>query len=505
MRRWVSLWFPHWPAEHWRKPSDAGSPDQTRPLALIAPAQGGLRVAAVDAFAAAEGITPGLPIADARALLPSLHVRESDPRADAEALDRLARWCTRYTPIVAQDGPDGLLLDITGCAHLFGGEAALLADLTQRLQGFGLTARAALADTPAAAWAWSHAGPGGVLPEGSSRTALAPLPVTGLRLPDALTGELMRMGLRRIGDLLALPRAPLAARFGEALTRRLDLLLGREAEPIAPLHPAAPFRRHLACAEPIATRADIDRGLAHLLELLLGDLDRAGQGLRRCAFSVFTVDGGVQRVEIGTARPSRDRRHLLRLFAEKLERIDPGFGIEAMLLEASLTEVLPPAQTALDGGQQEVDETALAQLVDRLQQRLGRQAVVRLEPVESHIPERAVTVVPVFAPPGPRGSGGWMAEQPRPVRLLPSPEPIEVTAMLPDEPPLTFRWRKVLHRVALTEGPERIAPEWWQDRAGTRLRDYYWVEDREGRRYWLFREGAYGGDRAPRWYMHGLF
>lgn len=143
--------------------------------------------------------------------------------------------------------------------------------------------------------------------------------------------------------------------------------------------------------------------------------------------------------------------------------------------------------------------------MDRLQQRLGRQAVVRLEPVESHIPERAVTLVPMFAPPGPRGSGGWMAEQPRPVRLLPSPEPIEVTAMLPDEPPLTFRWRRVLHRVALTEGPERIAPEWWQDRAGTRLRDYYWVEDKEGRRYWLFREGAYGGDRAPRWYMHGLF
>lgn len=292
---------------------------------------------AVDTLAAAEGITPGLPIADARALLPSLQVREADPRTDAGALERLARWCGRYTPIVAKDGADRLLLDITGCAHLFGGETALLAGLTQRLQGFGLTVRAALADTPASAWAWSHAGPGGVLPEGSSRTALAPLPVTGLRLPDALTGELMRMGLRRIGDLLALPRAPLAARFGETLTRRLDLLLGREAEPIAPLHPAAPFRCSLACAEPIATRTDIDRGLEHLLERLLGDLDRAGQGLRRCAFSVFIVDGGVQRIEIGTARPSRDRRHLLRLFAEKLERIDPGFGIEAMLLEAPLT------------------------------------------------------------------------------------------------------------------------------------------------------------------------
>ncbi|MEQ8252023.1 MAG: DNA polymerase Y family protein [Oceanibaculum nanhaiense] len=418
MRRWVSLWFPYWPAEHWPRPSDGGPPDQARPLALVAQAQGGLRVVAVDALAAAEGITPGLPIADARALLPSLQVRESDPRADAGALERLARWCGRYTPIVARDGADGLLLDITGCAHLFGGEAALLAGLTQRLQGFGLTVRAALADTPAAAWAWSHAGPGGLLPEGSSRTALAPLPVTGLRLPDALTGELMRMGLRRSGDLLALPRAPLAARFGEVLTRRLDLLLGREAEPIAPLHPAAPFRRHLACAEPIATRADIDRGLAHLLELLLGDLDRAGQGLRRCAFSVFIVDGGVQRIEVGTARPSRDRRHLLRLFAEKLERIDPGFGIEAMLLEAPLTEALPPEQAALDGGQQEAEETALAQMMDRVQQRLGRQAVVRLEPVESHIPERAVTIMPVFAPPGPRGSGGWMAEQPRPVRLL---------------------------------------------------------------------------------------
>ncbi|MBU0723344.1 MAG: DNA polymerase Y family protein [Alphaproteobacteria bacterium] len=501
MRRWVSLWFPHWQAEHWRRPSDPGAPGRDRPLAVIAPAQGGLRVTAVDSLAAGEGIVPGLPIADARALLPYLAVREADPCADAEALARLAGWCGRYSPLVALDGADGLLLDITGCAHLFGGEDILLADLTRRLTGFGLTLRAALADTPAAAWAWAHAGPGGVLPVGVARQALAPLPVAALRLPDGMAAALGRLGLRRIGDLMDLPRAPLTARFGDAVARRLDLVLGRASEPIAPLHQPAPFRRQLAFAEPIGTRGDIDRALEHLLDGLLVDLDQAGQGLRRCEFSVFTVDGGVQRIGIGTARPSRERRHVLRLFAERLEEIDPGFGIEVMTLEAPVAEILPAQQAALEGGPA-TGEAELARLVDRLQQRLGRHAVVRLEPVDSHIPERAVTLVPALAPPSHRP---WMVEQPRPLRLLPSPELIEVTAMVPDDPPLTFRWRTVLHRVAQTEGPERLSPEWWRDRPGTRLRDYYWVEDLEGRRYWLYREGAYGEPRAPRWYMHGLF
>jgi len=453
-------------------------------------------------MAAAEGLSPGLTLADARALLPQLAVADADPPADAAALAMLADWCGRYTPWAATDGEDGLRLDITGSAHLFGGEAAMLAEILRRFTGFGITARGAIADTPAAAWAWARHGDAAapILPAGQHRALLAPLPVAALHLPEEILANFERLGLRTIGDVVRLPRAPLAARFGELPLRRLDQLQGIAAEPISPRQPPAPWRTRIAFAEPIGLRSDLDLATRRLLEELCQLLAKDQRGLRQLDLLLYRVDGTLQRLAAGTSRASRDPAHLFRLFTEKLETVDPGFGIEVMLLEATATDPLPASQLGLSEDGQA--EAALAELVDRLQNRLGARQVVRIAPFDSHVPERAVTLLPGLVP---LERDGWTAEQPRPVRLLPCPEPIEVIAPVPDDPPQSFRWRRVAHRVVKADGPERIAPEWWRPETSARTRDYYHLEDEAGRRFWVYRDGLYAADAAPRWYLHGLF
>jgi protein ImuB len=440
-------------------------------------------------------------LADARALVPGLEVAEADPEADRAALGKFAEWCTLYTPWTATDGEDGLILNITGCAHLFGGEESLVSDLTLRLKRLGYTTRAAVGDTLGAAWAWAHFGEGGIVAPGHTRTALKSLPIAALRLPVETVDRLERLGLKRISDLIDMPRAPLAARFGDLLLRRLDQALGLEDEPISPREPVTPWRSRIAFAEPIGRLEDLQRGVRGLLDELCTLLKAPKLGARRLELRLYRVDGTTQRFAVGTSRPVRDPAHLMRLFSERLEEADPGFGIEVMVLGATDTERFREDQLDLES-QKAGAEEELARLIDRLQNRLGARSIVRAAPFDSHIPERAVTVVPATAPPG---SADWMAEQPRPVRLLPSPEPIEAVAPVPDDPPLSFRWRRVHHRVTKAEGPERIAPEWWRRGETKRSRDYYWIEDTEGRRFWVYRDGAYQPDKTPRWYLHGLF
>ncbi len=417
-------------------------------------------------------------------------------------------------------GGGGVLLDITGCAHLFGGEAELLADLVGRLERQGVAARAAIADTAGAAWAIARFGgeASRVVPPDGQRQALAPLPAAALRLASETVAGLERLGLRRIGDLYALPRAPLARRFGLPLCRRLDQALGSLDEPLSPRLPSPPWRLQLAFAEPVAAPGDIAAGLERLLAALCRRLEEETKGARRLVFALYRVDGTVGRAEIGTSAPVRDPQHLARLFAEKLERLDPGLGLDLMTLTAPVVEDCAPLQASLldavhdDGASQIAARAELGALVDRLANRLGFAQVRRLVPVASHLPERAQRALPAHAPDGAlaaakASAAAWRRAQPRPLRLFVRPQPIDAVAPVPDDPPLLFRWRQELHRIRRADGPERIAAEWWRDGApaGAELRDYYRVEDESGRRFWLFREGLYDPAQTPRWFLHGLF
>jgi protein ImuB len=512
--------------------------DPKQPLATFVNQKGALRLEAVCARAADAGLAPGTMLADARAMVPSLQVRAADPAADARLLEDLAAWCERYTPYVAIDrshpgaGGGALWLDVTGCAHLFGGEAGLRADLLARLRRQGLAAAAAIADAPGAAWALARYGDDAmqIAPPGGARVALAPLPVAALRLDPEAVRMLERLGLERIECLYPLPRRALVARFGGALTTRLDQAQGVAPEPIAPRPPCLAHRAQLTFAEPIAHAEALAAVTRRLLAELCGGLAAAGLGARRLTLACYRVDNSTAAVAIGTSRPCRDARQLERLLAEKLERVDLGFGIERALLEADAVEPLLPEPLAWrQMGAGDLDQArdlapgpgrgwgpspqqALAPLVDRLSNRLGQDAVSQLAPRASHLPERAQERVPALsatmpAPfPVPRLYGAAPA---RPLRLLARPEPIEAVAPVPDAPPVLFRWRRVLHKVAKVGGPERLAPEWWRTPEvdpDAATRDYFAIEDTQGGRFWLFREGLYtGAANMPRWYLHGLF
>ena len=491
---------------------------------------------AVNREAGAKGLGPGMRLADARALLAGLATARADAAADRQGLERLALWCNRFTPWCAVDGGSeegesgggGLLLDITGCAHLFGGEAALMGEIAARLAGLGVEARLGLADTPGAAWALARFGAqdGGatdarIAAPGETHTAITGLPVEALRLAAEDARLLRRLGLTTVGAVDGLPRASLARRFpsrerGSAVLARLDRALGRLAEQIEPLAPPPACLERLALPEPLLDRAGLDAALARLMPGLTASLERDGLGARRLALWCYRVDGGVARRTVATARAVRDGDHLLRLFRETLETIDPGFGIDLAALHAERVEPLAHAQLSLTGDRRKRGGVDL--LVDRLLAKLGEGAVCRLEPAARHRPEAAERAVAPGREPVP-----WLEtpEAPaapqhpqRPFRLFDRPEPIDVMAEVPDGPPLLFTWRRVRRRVMRAAGPERIEPEWWAG-GGTggrdeAVRDYYRIENADGRRYWLYRAGLYGDPaagtgRAPRWYVHGLY
>jgi protein ImuB len=508
MRRILSLWLPYWATDRRCRKPKPSAPDATiaaAPLALTRAAEGAERLAHVNPAAAALGLRPGMTLADARALLPDLATAPASPEADARALRRLADWCGRYSPWVALDGADGIRLDVTGASHLFGGERALLADLEARLAGFGLTARLAIADGLGAAWGLARFAPTArTVAEAPARKVLAALPVAALRLASETVDGLAALGLSHIGQLLAIPPAELARRFGRALPERLAQALGQAAEPISPARPVPWFLVRLNFPEPIAAMADISAAVERLAAELCASLQAEQKGARRLELTLYLADGGVRRLAVGCSRPSRAPGHLARLFREKLSGLEAGFGADVATLAATVVEPLGAAQLGLDrAAAVPADDDGLGALLDRLGNRLGLGNVVRLAPRRSHLPERAVRVV---APLEPSGGGPWGPELPRPVSLLPAPELVEAVAEVPDGPPVLFRWRGVTHRVARADGPERIAPEWWRaEGRGRRVRDYYRLEDGEGARFWVYRDGLYGPGESPRWYLHGLF
>jgi protein ImuB len=471
------------------------------PFALTKKVRGAVRLTALDARALALGVTRGLTLADARVRLPELAAFEHDEPADAALLEWLADACDRYSPAVATDPPQAIVIDITGCARPFGGEAGLAVDLQRRFTRQSLTIITALADTPDAALALAAFGGSDVLS----------LPVAALRVDSETLLALHRAGLKTLGHLAARPRGPLAARFGAAMPRMLARLLGEEHVQLTPRRhpPAVQVERRFAA--PVLSSDAALVTLDRLAREAFTILSQRGVGGRRFEAALFRSDGHVARLTVDTGQPTRDPKIIARLLRERIgtlaDPLDPGFGYDLIRLAVPVTEPLAPQQLHLEGGAVAVAE--LAALIDRLGTRLGRDRVRRFAAGNSHIPEKAAFELPVSeALPKPNWPVSEAGQPPlRPLHLFDPPQRIDVMAEVPDGPPLWFRWRQARHDVTRTEGPERIAAEWWKRRNGKGLtRDYYRVEDRRGQRFWLFRHGLYGVERSlPDWYVHGLF
>jgi protein ImuB len=511
-RRILSIWLMHLAIDRWRL-GESCAPGQGAdaiPLALIAETAHGQRIAAANAAGLAAGARPGMMLADARALCPMLAVAPSDPAGDLALLESLALWAQRWGPWSALDPPDGLIVDVTGAAHLFGGEAMLLADARARLAGRGLAARLAIAPTAGAAWALAHYGHNGAILGEDNPQRLFDLPAAALRLDDDILLLLRRLGLKRIGDLTGIAREALARRFRTRRAPaanpliRLDQLLGRVPEPLLPVLAAEAPLVQRRLMEPIRHRALLDRVLADLAGDMARLLEGKALGARRLELALWKVDGEVAARRVELAATSRDPAHIVALFSRKLEDIDAGFGIELVRLRSSWTEPLALAQGDFDTAA-EAHGTSLAACIDRLTVRLGEAAVRRPVPHASHIPERAQRWQPPLAPE--ESSQDELPFHDRPFKLLDRAEAIAVLYASPDGLPRRFRWRGQVHEIARAEGPERIAPEWWRERSSTRLRDYYRIEDGEGRRYWIYRSGLAGDGRggAPEWFLQGLF
>ncbi|HBI20141.1 DNA polymerase Y family protein [Sandaracinobacter neustonicus] len=505
MSRVVSLYLPTWPTDRVRRADGDAAPPPDAPLVLVGHDGRRRAVLAADHAACAAGIRVGMTATQAQVLVPGLVLNDAQPEGDRDALERLAVWMLRrYAPIVAADPPDGLVMDTTGADHLHGGDAAMLAGMVERLAEAGVSARAAIADSWGAAHALARhvACPIHVSSPGESAREAAALPLVALRLPAALTTTLGTLGFERIGDLLAKPRAPLILRFGPELDRRLDQATGRMSEPINPVRPPEMIEVRRAFAEPIAAPETIARYIGKLVVRLCEALETKGTGARRLDLICARVDNHVQAVRVGLARPSRDVRRLTRLLCDKIETIEPGFGIDMLTLAAPIVAPMGPGQTVslIDPATPD-----LSGLVDLLANRVGAHGLYRATPLQSDVPERAVGRL---APLAPACGTDWTGRWPRPSRLLTSPEMIQTVALLPDHPPVAFTWRGVRRRVARADGPERVFGEWWRrDAELEAVRDYFVVEDDAGERFWIYRAGD-GEDPATgshRWFLHGLF
>ncbi|WP_310186151.1 DNA polymerase Y family protein [Mesorhizobium sp. BE184] len=534
----LSLWFPYLSTDRiWRQRLGRAwlTACSAFPPLLVSHRDGNAqRIAALDHRAEMLKLKRGMGVADARAMHPSIEIVEADPEADRRLLEGLADWCDRYTPLVALDGTDGLFLDITGCSHLFGGEEPLVADMLRRFSEQGLEASAAVAATAGTAWAITRFRGNIVVPDGVECDWLSPLPPAALRLDGKTCTALDSVGLRTIEAVMAAPRAPLVRRFGKALVLRLDQALGRIDEALSPRMPLPELSAERPLAEPVMMVEDIERIILLLAIALQEALERRGVGALGLRLFLFRVDGAVSRLSVHLSQPARAADRMAKLFHERLaalgDSLDAGCGFD--LVRLAVESVAPLAARQVDLGHAERDDdTDLAMFVDRVCARLGRNAVRRPVPVASHMPERAVAFSS-FANAAKIVEAALPAWAERPMRLLRQPEHVEVVAEVPEGPPLQFRWRRAHYRIARAEGPERISPEWWlaslppfEKKDGetdpdhekrrkqaaalktTRsVRDYFQVEDTDGRRYWLYRQGSYGNaDSPPRWFLHGIF
>ncbi|WP_276500823.1 Y-family DNA polymerase [Terrimonas pollutisoli] len=497
-KRFVSIWFRYLTTDWFtlRQPGLCHLP-----FVLSAPSHGKIIITATNAIAETQEVLKGMAVADARVIIPSLQVADDRPGLADKLLHRLAEWCIRFSPCVAIDPPDGLLLDVSGCSHLWGGDELYLATIINRLQDRGYTVRAAMADTIGAAWAVARFGKeSSVIKNSGQIHALLPLPPAALRLEMDAIERLEKLGLRQIKDFIHMPRSAIRRRFGNPFIIRLNQALGYEEEILQPVQPIELYQERLPCLEPIVTATGIEIALRRLLETLCHRLITEQKGLRLAHFKAYRVDGKMEQVSIGTIRPSHSVNHLFKLFEDKLCTIEPDLGIELFVLEAPKVEDHFAVQEKLWQHIGGLDNLTLSELLDRLAGKIGTNRIHRYIPDEHYWPERSIKLAssldekPIIP---------WKTDRPRPIQLLTKPEAIDVTAPIPDYPPMNFRYKGKLHKVIKSDGPERIEQEWWIQEG--QHRDYYSVEDEEGRRYWLFRSGHYSAEKTYQWFMHGFF
>jgi protein ImuB len=498
MARFVTIWFRQLKTDWFtiRQPALRNSA-----FVLSAPSNGRIVITAVNEIAQQKGIEPGMAVADARAVFPSLEVLDDLPGLSEKLLKAIAEWCIRYTNIVAIDLPDGIIMDVTGCAHLWGGEINYIKDINLRLKNRGYQVRATMADTIGMAWAIAHYG--GTVPiieSGKQTEILLSLPPSSLRLETDTIERLHKLGLHKVRDFINMPRTALRRRFGNEFILKLDQALGNEEEPITPVIPVDPWRERLPCLEPIVTATGIEIALKRLLEMICTKLRLVGMGIRKLVFTGFRIDGKLEKIEVGTLRATHNEVHLYKLFEDKISLMEPDLGIEQFMIEALKTEKCLSSQQKIWDNTTGLENLRLSELMDHLTNRFGISVIRRYLPAEHFLPEKSFKEAESLLE---SLSSSWKIERSLPIHLLNPPQRIEVTAPIPDYPPMHFRWQGKLHKIEKADGPERIEQEWWIKDGP--LRDYYAVEDDEGRRYWLFRSGHYNEDKSPNWFLHGFF
>jgi protein ImuB len=470
------------------------------PFILASPDHGRMVITSVNPLAESSGIETGMVLADARAIFPSIEFFDDRPNLSDKLLNVIAKWCIRFSPVVAVDPPDGIILDATGCAHLWGGEEYYLKEIIKRLKDFGYNVCATMADTIGCAWAISRFGKQLIIESGMQTSALLPLHPASLRLEPGIIERLQKLGLVRIENMMGMPRSALRRRFGNVFIQRVDQALGYEEEIIYPVVPIAPYQERLPCPEPIVTATAIEIALKKLLELLCKRLQQEQKGLRVACFKCYRVDGAIEIIDIGTNRASHNIDHLFKLFELKISTIEPAWGIELFILEALKVEDAFSVQENLYPVSGNLDDIKISELIDRLGNRIGSKNIHRFLPDEHHWPERSVKLASSIHE---KLNTAWRSDKSRPIQLLLKPQPIEVTAPIPDYPPMLFRYKNKLHKIKKADGPERIEREWWIEEGPHR--DYYSVEDENGNRYWLFRSGYYSTDKNYQWFIHGFF
>ncbi|MET4082606.1 protein ImuB [Pedobacter sp. UYP30] len=467
-------------------------------------------ITAINSIAEKKGLKTGMPLADAKALVPDIEVFDYKPGMELKLLRKLGEWCIRYTPWVGINAPDGLVMDISGCAHLWGGERAYYTEIISKLRLRGYEVRGAVADTIGAAWAVARFGEiSPIVKTGQQVDVLLSLPPAALRL-DSLenlgySGEeilkrLHKLGMHRIGNFINIPRSVLRRRFGEGLLLRMEQALGIKEEQFVSIQIPEPYRESLPSLEPIRTATGIEIGIQKLLEKLCLRLKADGKGVRHAVLTCYRIDGKIIKISIGTHKPSNHLPHLFKLLAMKIDTIKPALGIELFVLEATKVDDAPEEQEALFTGGKEVAEQEIAELLDRIEAKIGGSMIAKYLPAEHYWPERSIKKAASIAE---QPVITWKTDKPRPTQLLVYPERVEVTAPIPDYPPMLFIYKGKSHLVKKADGPERIEREWWLEEG--EHRDYYLLEDEDGKRYWVFRSGHYAPNIQGKWFLHGFF